>query len=239
MTYIAPAASGCEPSLVASGCGSSLAASGCGHAFIQAHEVRPAPSRDVFPAGLTRRTLIEDMQACEQTRGLSVLDHGEMVWQHFLMLLDALASGCSFDGWRIPDWASDPVLRDRLFDLDVIREYQVFHDCGKPYCVTVDEEGRRHFPDHAAISERVWQAVGGSPVAARLMGMDMDIHLLKADGVPEFAGRPEAPTLLLTGLAEVHANAGMFGGFDSVSFKSKVKQIDRRGRQIVKLLKGA
>ena len=62
--------------------------------------------------------------------------------------------------------------------------------------------------------------------------MDMDIHLLKAVGVEEFASRPEAATLLLTGLAEVHSNAAMFGGISSTSFKIKWKQIDRRGKAI-------
>ena len=64
------------------------------------------------------------------------------------------------------------------------------------------------------------------------MGMDMDIHLLKGDGVPEFAIRPEAATLLLTGLAEVHANAAMFGGIESTSFKMKFKHLKRRGNAI-------
>jgi hypothetical protein len=46
-----------------------------------------------------------------------------------------------------------------------------------------------------------------------------------------------AVTLLLAGLAEIHANAEMFNGFDSPSFKIKYKQIDRRGRAICKFLK--
>lgn len=38
-------------------------------------------------------------------------------------------------------------------------------------------------------------------------------------------------TLLLVSLAEIHANSEMFGGQDSISFKSKWKQIDRRGNR--------
>jgi len=67
--------------------------------------------------------------------------------------------------------------------------------------------------------------------------MDMDIHLLKADGIAEFAARPEAISLLLTGLAEIHANAAMFGGIESTSFKIKFKQISKRGKQIIKMMK--
>lgn len=40
--------------------------------------------------------------------------------------------------------------------------------------------------------------------------------------------------LLLTSLAEIHANAEMFGGVESTSFKSKYKQIDRRGKKFCK-----
>jgi len=66
--------------------------------------------------------------------------------------------------------------------------------------------------------------------------MDMDIHTIKADGVEEFASRPEAISLLLTGLSEVHSNASMFGGIESTSFKIKFKQLEKRGKKILALL---
>ncbi|MFK4132416.1 hypothetical protein ACI2KR_09060 [Pseudomonas luteola] len=119
---------------------------------------------------------------------------------------------------------------------EILGEYQTYHDCGKPFCRIVDEAGKQHFPDHAKHSEQTWLSCGGDPIAARLMGMDMDIHVLKGDDVESFASRPEAASLLLTGLAEIHSNAQMFGGIDSVSFKMKWKHIDRRGKQIAKLL---
>ncbi len=92
--------------------------------------------------------------------------------------------------------------------------------------------GKQHFPNHAAVTSSLWLSLTGEQDVARLMGMDMDIHLLKGDGVPEFAIRPEAATLLLTGLAEVHANAAMFGGIESTSFKMKFKHLKRRGNAI-------
>jgi hypothetical protein len=61
----------------------------------------------------------------------------------------------------------------------------------------------------------------------------MDIHLLKADGVEEFSQRKEAISLILTGLAELHSNAAMFGGIESVSFKIKWKNLNKRGRQVL------
>jgi hypothetical protein len=42
-------------------------------------------------------------------------------------------------------------------------------------------------------------------------------------------------TLLVAALAEIHSNAQLFGGIESVSFKSKWKNWDRRGKQIMKI----
>ncbi len=114
-------------------------------------------------------------------------------------------------------------------------EYAEFHDCGKPFCRIVDEQGRQHFPDHAATSERVWLDVGGDPQAARLMGLDMDAHLLTPETLPDFAARPEAASLLLMAIAETHSNALMFGGTDSDGFKIKMKKLDKRGGQAAAL----
>jgi hypothetical protein len=65
--------------------------------------------------------------------------------------------------------------------------------------------------------------------------MDMDIHLLKDVDVLEFSKRPEAMTLLLTGLSEIHSNCAMFGGIESTSFKIKWKHINKRGNAILKM----
>lgn len=114
----------------------------------------------------------------------------------------------------------------------------VLINVGKPACRTVDEDGRQHFPDHAAVSARVWREAGGCEEVAHLIASDMDVHLLKGEGVEEFARRPGAVALLLTGLAEVTANASMFGGIESTSFKIKFKNIEKRGRAIVKAIAG-
>lgn len=193
-----------------------------------------------IPEGLTMDRLVADMARCAQTPTQSVLDHGRSVLATFAQLRAHLEDGEPLpDWWRLPEWTRTPGLLDRLPEPDILAEYQEFHDCGKPYCLAVDAEGRRHFPGHAAASEAVWLAMGGSPEAARLMGMDMDAHLLKADGLAEFAARPEAAALLLTALAEVHSNALMFGGTDSDGFKIKAKHLDKRGRQIIALLPAA
>lgn len=183
----------------------------------------------------TREELLAAMRSCSQTAGMTVLEHGEMVSAHYEDLVSHLRHGTPLAyEWRLPDWIGDPALLDGLPSDEDMREYHVFHDCGKPMCRTVDEDGRQHFPDHAAVSKAAWLAIGGDEGIGDLIGMDMDIHLLKDDGVEAFARRTQAQALLLTGLSEVHANASMFGGIGSVSFKIKWKHIDKRGRAILK-----
>lgn len=177
------------------------------------------------------------MKDCEQTQGMSVLAHGEMVYAYYLDLRNHVTQGAPLQyEWKMPDWFADKNLWRLRKDEAVIEEYMGNHDCSKPLVRTVDENGKVHFPDHAKVSEAAWLHVDGSEEAAKLMGMDMDIHLLKAEGQEAFAKRPEAATLLIAGLCEIHANASMFGGIDSTSFKIKWKHIDKRGKQIVKLL---
>ncbi len=174
------------------------------------------------------------MLSCEQTSGMNMMQHGASVVEYFTDLQNHILNGSTLTlEWKLPDWATDPKIWNALYDMDTIQEYQLFHDCGKPFCKEVDDEGKQHFPNHAAVSERIWREVGGNPTAATLMGMDMDIHLLKDLGIEEFAKRPEAATLLLTGLAEIHSNARMFGGIDSTSFKIKWKQLNKRGKKIL------
>jgi hypothetical protein len=74
-------------------------------------------------------------------------------------------------------------------------------------------------------------------VSADLISRDMDFHLLRADKLQEFSEYEYATTLILSALSEVHSNATMFGGTDSVSFKIKWKHSNKRGRQVLNLIK--
>ena len=112
------------------------------------------------------------------------------------------------------------------------RTYLEWHDCGKPFCLEYDAQGRAHFPDHAKRSAQLWERVGGSPEVAQLMEQDMDLHTLPPSAMPEFAQRKHAALLLVAALAAVNANAKMFGGFESDSFKIKAKQLEARGKRL-------
>jgi peptidyl-tRNA hydrolase len=195
---------------------------------------------DVDDEGMTdeaRRRLVEDMRGCEQSPGLTVLQHGLMVRDHYRDLMDHLRYGSPLRGkWKLPEWIRDPRLLEDLPSDEVMADYHVFHDCSKPIVLQIDEDGRRHFPDHASASRKAWIDAGGSAEVGDLIGMDMDVHLLKDEGVAAFSLRPEAGALLLTALSEIHANASMFGGVESTSFKMKWKQVDKRGRAILKAI---
>jgi len=180
------------------------------------------------------------MSECEQTKGQSVLEHGTSVKNYLFDLINHLRSGTPLQyEWKLPDWVLEnkDLLLSSLPDDKTIKLYTVFHDCGKWKCLEIDADGKRHFPNHAEVSYKVFNQVFNNSVAAELILHDMDIHLLKSDGVNQFCQNPYALTLLLTGLAELHSNAQMFGGLDSTSFKIKWKCINQRGKQIINQLK--
>lgn len=178
-------------------------------------------------------SLRKAMRECMQMPGMSVLAHGVMVARYFEDLQQHVLHGAALKyEWVLPEWAHSPTLWERLLPFKTVRRYQIYHDCGKPFCHEVDEDGRSHFPGHAQKSAAIWQALGQCEHEVELMARDMDAHLLKAEGVETFCQTPYAATLLLTALAELHANAAMFGGVESVSFKIKFKNLSRRGKAI-------
>jgi hypothetical protein len=180
------------------------------------------------------------MKTCGQTETQSVLEHGISVKNYLFDLIDHLESEKPLKyEWRIPQWLIDnkELILGSLPSRKTLKLATIMHDCGKPFCIQFDDEGRRHFPNHAQKSHDIFVQLYEDKIAAHLILHDMDIHLLKADGVEEFAKSPYALTHLLIGLAEIHSNARMFGGIDSTSFKIKYKSLDSRAKQIIKTKK--
>lgn len=185
------------------------------------------------------RALIEHMEATPQTDTLNVYEHGIMVHQHYEELITYLqghpASPTFHQRWRLPDWIHThraALLADQPDDT-TMAHYLTLHDCGKPAALTIDPDGKRHYPNHAATSEHTYRALPDtSPTVAELIGGDMLAHTLTATSMEPFARNPHAAAWLLSALAEIHANATMFGGVDSTSFKIKWKRLNSKGRQI-------
>lgn len=178
------------------------------------------------------------MKECEQTKGMSVYEHGVSVQNYLFDLLNHMRTGEKLKyEWNIPEWIyqNKDLILSSLPDDETLSLYTKYHDIGKPYCLTIDGDGKRHFPNHAQKSFEIFSKLFDNEVAAKLILHDMDIHLLKSDGVEEFCKNPLAITLLITGLSEIHSNAKMFGGTDNTSFKIKLKSITQRGKQIFKI----
>ena len=179
------------------------------------------------------------MAHCNQTKGQTILAHGLSVARYYQDLYAWLHQPDDYTpvfDWILPEWAWDPRLREALLPLQDTLTYQLYHDCGKPFCLEFDDQGRRHFPNHAEISHAVWTALNPDDHIAWLIQHDMEIHLAKAQDAPRIASTPYWATQLLTGLAELHSNAAMFGGTDSTSFKIKYKALNKTGKRVLALI---
>ena len=168
------------------------------------------------------------MQHGFQTQGISYWDHGTMVTARFRDLMNLNPDMI----WQLPDWFvnnADMIRNELSKGFDSIIAYQQWHDLGKPFCRTVDDEGKVHYPNHAKVSADIWLKLGGDPFIGELIEHDMDCHVLRPAQACDFAANPNALILLITALCELHANASMFGGFNSDSFKIKFKRLDRCG----------
>ncbi len=175
------------------------------------------------------------MKNCNQTPTQTIWEHGESIADYYLDIINHIKykTDCKYI-WKLPDWIFNEKLILGQYPLELMLEYQIYHDCGKPYCRIVDDCGRQHFPDHARISANIYRAAFNNEQIARLIESDMLIHTIKSSDIEWFKAMPECYSLLLTGLCEVHSNAQMFGGIDSTSFKIKWKNINKIGERLLK-----
>lgn len=175
------------------------------------------------------------MKACYQTGKQSVWAHGLSVWGFTERLINS-----KHEGFVLPEWylANEVFILNSVYDLETIRLYNIYHDCGKPFCLVVTEDGRRHFPNHAEESAKVWSSISDNKKVGELIGLDMLLHTCNAKELEALnLDIKTAFTLLITALAELHSNAEMFGGIQSTSFKIKYKRWNKRGKQILKKFK--
>jgi hypothetical protein len=189
--------------------------------------------------------ILKAMDGCPQNKTQSVLDHGIAVQSRSTALIQYLQSGDEkhLKDFRVPEWFKKyrEHLLETLAPYVAIMAYTQMHDCGKPYCRFEDVEGKQHFPNHAEVSAMIWKGIGSNVEDERigeLIRHDMDFHVARPDDIPVFVTLKDAPTLMVVAIAEVHANAEMFGGLDSNGFKIKFAQLDRRGKIACKMLFG-
>lgn len=170
------------------------------------------------------------MRSTEQFNSWSIFDHCSDVWQHTKKLICG-----DFEGFRLPDWFKENhhFIVNNLHKWGIISAYNRFHDCGKPFCITEDIEGKRHFPNHAGLSMQLYREAGELEVA-ELIGLDMMFHSGEVDWTLPIE---TLTTLMITAFAEIHSNAKQFpGGIESTSFKIKYKRLDKLGKRLIEKL---
>jgi len=185
-----------------------------------------------------RSRIIEQMKSCDQAPGYSVYQHGVDVSIFYQNLLRWLETG---EG--IFDMKDDiRYILKRLVPLQqplsTMTEYHIFHDCGKPACLEIGEDGRRHFPGHSSKSYETFRTFSTNEIAAQLILHDMDCHMAKtAEQRKAIVENPLGPSMLLTAYAELYANATLlFGGYNSDSFKMKRKILDKIAKSFETML---
>lgn len=186
--------------------------------------------------------VIEDMMKFEQRPNQTILQHGESVRDHLFDLISFLKDPHHKPKyiWRIPGWAlqNSRKLVEKLPDAFTLEKHTTLHDCGKMYCIQVDEEGKVHYPNHSESSAKLFKELyQDEEKAAWLIQHDMDLHLLTSVNSIENYNIEDInllSALLLTSLSELHSNAELFGGIQSDSFKIKYKRLDKVGNNLIK-----
>lgn len=182
------------------------------------------------------KELIEPMRSEFQDikNGQTILKHGIGVYFSFKKIYTCLSRGES--ALPLPSWLfkhKEKLLNKIESSYDSIKTYLIYHDCGKPFCLTIDADGRRHFPNHAAISQEFFAKHSNNELASYLIGADMLCHTAKPKDAEELKKIPHIEILLCAALAALYANAEMFGGFSSESFKIKFKNLSKLGERIL------
>jgi len=163
------------------------------------------------------------MTQCEQAPGLNMLQHGEAVHEQFKLL-------------KAEDFSEDlQKLFKRLPPAEVLKPYHIYHDCGKHLCLEVGDDGKRRFPDHAEWSYKQYLHLFPDDVmTATLIRMDLGFHTYRGEELLKLCKHPLAPILYFTAWAEINANAEMFGGRESESYKIKRSRLIQAGKKLVK-----
>lgn len=173
------------------------------------------------------------MKNTEQTKGLSVLEHGFMVKNYTFDLINHLKGLDTKYNWsKLSSIIIDnkELFLDNLLPKDIIKEYTILHDIGKAYCIS---DGIKKFPNHEIISHKIYSNLTNSnDDVAYLILHDMDIHLAKGKLIT--FDNKFIYTQIIVSVAEVFANSQMFGGFQSTSFIIKNKQIQKTISHIIK-----
>lgn len=174
------------------------------------------------------------MEQCFQFNEQSVFQHGESVWNYTKNIIAG-----DFTNLQLPEWflQNHSFIINNLHNFNIIQQYNVFHDCGKPFCIEYGIDGKKHFPHHAEVSEKIAKDLFCEDVC-KLIGLDMLLHTSTVEQIKAInLDIKIAFTLIITSFAELHSNASMFGGTDSVNFKIKYKKLQKNAKTLFEQFK--
>lgn len=164
--------------------------------------------------------LMRAMKSCYQFEGIDMVEHGKMVNIEYMIILK---------GWRdndLPEQLVSIIKQSNKAPSGLVTKYHIMHDCGKPLCRVVSDDGKVHYPDHATVSANQMKYLFPDEHDLHfLIESDMDFHIKKTPDLVELSNHKYGLTLYITAWAELFANASMFGGTDSVSYKIKKKRL--------------
>lgn len=104
--------------------------------------------------------------------------------------------------------------------------YHLHHDMAKPFCAYRDAEGALHYgPFHSVKSALMYEAIFGADRFSTLIANDMAFHAARKETIAQVWALPDSEHLYATAWAELYANAELFGGEQSDSFKIKQKRL--------------
>ena len=110
--------------------------------------------------------------------------------------------------------------------------YHTLHDCGKPFCLTIDENGKQHFPDHSEVSYNIIRETFADhphiDIVSKFIKNDMVFHSCGMEFIEKYIIDEDKAFILnlwLTSFAELYANKEMFDDSNQVSFKIKYKKL--------------
>jgi hypothetical protein len=177
------------------------------------------------------------MKTCYQFKTMSILDHGWSVWHFYSDLYDYMFNGEEIEyNWDLPEGFIEFMMKNKhkFLSEEKAKLYAIYHDCSKPFCRTIDEDGKQHFYNHAQLSYDIWVKHTNNEEVGWFILHDMDLHSGSNECISVLLSDDRIFTLLLMAYAEIHSNSGMFGSLDSTSFKIKRKRLDKIFKKLSK-----
>lgn len=185
------------------------------------------------------------MHKTYQFENVDMLEHGKMVSKSYTDLLLKYNDNNNdyfIETMGIKDIDFLKYLFNNQYSSEIMENYHIYHDCGKPYCREVDSDGKQHFPNHAQVSAKIYSEHFDCNEIENLIANDMCFHTYKSDILEKWLQENKSNfrmlcSLYLTAWAEIIANSSMFGGFESTSFKIKRKALISAGKKLHALIK--